>query len=206
VLHVGETVSVDDAELSIRFVRVSEDSRCPIDADCIWAGNGQVEIEVRRDGELNTFRLNTMEGAKEVGLESYRIQLVQLAPVPSAGQPIPAETYRATLRVTRTGTACTEEARPALVVSLTDSITGAVTGFTDVVIVARDGEYTDAVELPAYPGAPFNGPVSLAYERRGTYAVSVSAAGYAMWTKTGVVVTGDQCHVASVGVTARLVR
>jgi hypothetical protein len=205
-LDVGQTVSVDDAELSIKFLRVTEDSRCPLNAQCVWAGNGQIEVEVRDDGQPNKLTLNTMEGAKEVVVGRYRIQLVSLDPKPLAGQPIPPGNYRATLKVTRSGLVCTEEARPALMVGLADSLSGATTGFTGVTILATDGAYADSVVMPVYPGDPYNGPVALAYERRGTYTVSVRATGYATWMKSGVVVTGDQCHVTTASLTARLAR
>jgi hypothetical protein len=205
-LDVGQTVSVDDAELSIKFVRVTEDSRCPSNVQCVWAGNGQIEIEARDDAQPNSLALNTMEGAKEVVVGQYRIQLLALDPAPVAGQPIPANNYRATLKVTRGGLACTEEARPALMVGLTDSLSGATTGFTGVTIVATEGAYADSIVMPVYPADPYNGPVALAYERRGTYTVSVRANGYVTWTRSGVVVSGDQCHVTTVSLTARLVR
>jgi hypothetical protein len=101
-LDAGQTVSVDDAELSIRFVRVTADSRCPVNVQCVWAGNGQIEIEARDDVETVTLALNTMEGATETVVGQYRIQLVALDPPPLAGQNIPAANYRATLKVTKT--------------------------------------------------------------------------------------------------------
>lgn len=204
-LDVGQGASVNDAELSVKFLRVTEDSRCPSTVQCVWAGNGQVEIETRDGGETTKHLLNTMEGAKEVIVGVYRIRLVSLDPAPVTPGPIPPENYRATLRVTRTDVVCTEEARPALMVGITDSLTGATSGFTGVTIRAIEGAYADSVVMPMYPDQ-FNGPVALAYERRGTYTVSVSASGYATWSKTGVVVDGDQCHVSTVSVTARLVR
>lgn len=203
-LDLGQGASVADAELSVKFLRVTEDSRCPANVQCVWAGNGQVEIEARDNGATTTHRLNTTEGAKEVIVGVYRIQLVSLEPAPVTPGPIPPESYRATLRVTRTDLVCTEEARPALMVGIADSVTGATTGFTGVTIRAIDGAYADSAVMPVYPDQ-FNGPVPLAYERRGTYTVSVSASGYATWSKSGIVVTGDQCHVITTPITAKLV-
>jgi len=42
------------------------------------------------------------------------------------------------------------------------------------------------------------------YEREGTDTITVRRAGYATWTRTGVTVTRDECHVRPVTVTARL--
>jgi hypothetical protein len=204
-LDVGQGASVADAELMVRFLRVTEDSRCPSTVQCVWAGNGQVEIETRDDGQTLKHLLNTNEGAREVVVGLYRIRLVSLDPAPVTPGPIPPENYRATLEVSRTDVVCTAEARPALMVGLADSLTGATTGFTSVTIRAIDGAYADSIVMPTYPDQ-FNGPVPLAYERKGTYTVSVSASGFATWTKSGIVVTGDQCHVSTVPVTAKLVR
>jgi hypothetical protein len=41
-------------------------------------------------------------------------------------------------------------------------------------------------------------------ERAGTYAVTVTATGYAEWTTSGVVVTADECHVIPVRLEPRL--
>ena len=204
-LKVGERISISGADLSLRFVRVVEDSRCPASVQCIRAGNGRIELEARTGGEVQFVHLNTFEGAKEVVVGGYRIRLNTLAPAPVASQPIPPNDYRASLVVTQSGVVCTEEARPALMVGLVDSLTGATT-FTNVKIVARDGAYADSVTAATYPMLPYDGPLPLAYERKGTYDVTVHAAGYAPWTKAGVVVTADQCHVATVSLTARLVR
>ena len=104
------------------------------------------------------------------------------------------------------GIACTEIAVPALSVSLSDSVTGATAGFTNVAVVATDGAYRDSVFQATYPASPFNGPISLAYEHRGTLTVTVRASGYSVWTRNNVVVTGDVCHVTTVALTARLAR
>ena len=205
-IGVGETAHITGADLTIKFVQLTEDSRCPTRLQCIWAGNGQIELEARSNGQTTVFRLNTMQGAKEFVVNSYRVALVALAPVRVDMPPPPAGSYHATLLVTQNGTACTQEARPALMIALADSLTGATSGFTNVAVVARDGTYADSVVQATYPASPFNGPVGLAYERRGTYAVTVRASGYAPWTRTGVAVTGDQCHVATVSLTARLSR
>ena len=103
---------------------------------------------------------------------------------------------------------CTLEARPGIVVSILDSLSGSTGPFTSVAYVAREGAaYRDSTFIGNVPAA--SGAISfsagLAYERTGTYDVSVKANGYKLWTKTGVVVTKDMCHVIAVPVTARLI-
>jgi hypothetical protein len=49
-----------------------------------------------------------------------------------------------------------------------------------------------------------DGPYGLAYERAGTYTVTVEQQGYRPWSRSGVRVTKDECHVRGVSITARL--
>ena len=47
--RLGEEVRVND--LSIRPLEVLEDSRCPIDVTCIWAGRVRVRVAISGAGE-----------------------------------------------------------------------------------------------------------------------------------------------------------
>jgi hypothetical protein len=89
-------------------------------------------------------------------------------------------------------------------VSLVDSLSGATGDFTNVSLIAMNGTYTDSVFEAVYPTQPFFGAVPVAYEHRGTYALTVLADGYIPWFRNGIVVTGDVCHVTPVPVTALL--
>jgi hypothetical protein len=99
------------------------------------------------------------------------------------------------------GIVCTALYAYGLTVTVQDSITGspAAAGAT---VMARDGAYLDSAVIVA--SAPQNSSVGLAGERAGTYAVTVSKAGYQAWTKTGIQVTKEVCHVHGVAVTAKL--
>lgn len=95
-------------------------------------------------------------------------------------------------------TACTLEARAAINVEVRDSLTGqpAAAGATGV---AAEGAYADT--LDAFSATSLAG----AYERAGTYTVTVRKPGYREWRLTGVTVTSDACHVQPVQLQARLV-
>ncbi len=97
-----------------------------------------------------------------------------------------------------TGVACTLEARPGLSVTVRDLTTGAsVSGETQV--IARDGAYADTADA-AFLGMAY----SLAYERPGTYEVTVINPAYNTWRQAGVRVTADQCHVQTVSILVSL--
>ncbi|HKS05146.1 MAG TPA: hypothetical protein VJR92_02435 [Gemmatimonadaceae bacterium] len=200
-LRVGQTASVENAALRITFVRVVSDSRCPSDVDCIWAGNGQIEIELRANGAVDTARLNTFDGAREASAGNYRIEFVALAPTPRSTGAIPQSQYRATFRAIPIGPVCTEEARPGLSVSLSDSLAPNFFAFTNVHVIAVDGAYRDSAFIAAYD--PQYGQIPLAYERAATYTVIARADGRAQWSRSGIEVAEDVCHVITVPVPVR---
>ena len=99
-LAPGETVLVQGTDTRIRFVGVESDSRCPLDATCIQAGDAVVKIAVQSgSAREQSVELHTASKAplQEEGLE---IVLVQLAPYPASSRTIELEEYRATLRAT----------------------------------------------------------------------------------------------------------
>jgi hypothetical protein len=200
-LRVGQSADVENAALRITFIRVVSDSRCPRDVDCIWAGNAQIEIEIRANGAVDTAQLNTFDGTRATSAGNYRIEFLELAPAPLSTGPIPQIQYRATLKVIPIGPVCTEEARPGLSVSLSDSLAPNFFAFTNVHVIAVDGAYRDSAFVAAYD--PQMGQIPLAYERAGTYTVIARADGRAQWSRTGIEVAKDVCHVITVPVSVR---
>jgi hypothetical protein len=89
--------------LTLGFERVAEDSRCPIDALCVWEGDATVVVSLRaRSGEPVSFELHTGGGRpREAGFGDYTVRLVALLPALRSDRAIPPADYRATLIVTR---------------------------------------------------------------------------------------------------------
>jgi len=92
---------------------------------------------------------------------------------------------------------CTAEARAGINVTVVDDATGAA--ITSASGVVREGTFVEQLQS-------FGGQLSGAYEREGTYDVSVTAPGYQTWLRENVTVGADECHVIPVLLTARLVR
>ncbi len=94
----GERVTLESLGTHVRFLRVAEDSRCPLRAQCVWAGDGAVVFEIApRDGEAMEYTLHTNEGPKAVVLGSFELRLLKLNPHPEVPGEIAPEDYRATL-------------------------------------------------------------------------------------------------------------
>jgi hypothetical protein len=103
VLAPGESARVTSADVTIRFVAVRSDSRCPADAICIQAGEAIIRIDVlpsTGDAGARTYDLHTAN-SQPVRHGDVSIALVELSPYPFASRPTQPGDYRATLRVTR---------------------------------------------------------------------------------------------------------
>src|SRR5687767_4066909 len=101
-LKPGRTARVDGTAITVSFVGVPEDSRCPTDVQCVWAGNGAVSLVVTDEtGARSTVILNTTLSPRSARVSGYEINFAGLKPEPKQGSPIPLANYVATLRVTR---------------------------------------------------------------------------------------------------------
>ena len=99
VLAPGENAVVAP-QLSVRFMTVLGDSRCPADAICIMGGDAIVRVEITAANDRAERDLHT-GNMQPVSHQGVTIELVSLAPYPFASRPIQPADYRATLRVTR---------------------------------------------------------------------------------------------------------
>lgn len=90
---------------------------------------------------------------------------------------------------------CTMEARSGINVEVLDASGDSLA--VEPIGTARDGPYEETLTA-------FGNRLSGAVERKGTYALSVSAPGYSSWDTTGVVVNADECHVSAVRISVRL--
>ncbi len=99
-LRVGQQKSMANGKVRVKFISVMEDSRCPADVDCVWAGNAKVKIQVWvRGGETKIFELGTNGGEKAGQADAYRVELVSLTPARHSKKKIRRNDYRATFSI-----------------------------------------------------------------------------------------------------------
>jgi hypothetical protein len=97
-LAPGESATLGSGKVAVRLVAVSEDSRCPKNEQCVWAGNARVELEVRvGGGEARPVTLETNRGASDTEVGDFTLALVDVAPAPISGRTISPQDYRVTL-------------------------------------------------------------------------------------------------------------
>lgn len=85
---------------------------------------------------------------------------------------------------------CTEEARAGLNVTVKNAVTNQILG-TGITVKATDGNYTETLEFFDANNPVFSG----AWERKGTYIITVSGVGYITFVSGAITVAADECHV-----------
>ena len=102
-LSIGQSASISGEDLQIKFLEVIEDSRCPKDVVCVWAGRVSGLVEITKDGSPYRMVLTQPGLSGDSAREIYReYQLAfRVEPYPQAGRPIPKDAYRLVLVVTR---------------------------------------------------------------------------------------------------------
>ena len=101
-LHNGKIYINYENRLSIQLDSVTEDSRCPYNVECIWAGNAKVKFDFIINNKLNQFSLNTSTGfLTETIISGFKIQLIELKPYPVYPNPILQKDYIARVKISR---------------------------------------------------------------------------------------------------------
>lgn len=100
-LKVSQTANLRGQNLSVTFDKVPEDSRCPVNVDCIWMGNARVALSLKLDDQAGNLELNTNLEPKQAPFLDYNVRLVDLKPLPVYEKPVSQDQYVAVLVVTR---------------------------------------------------------------------------------------------------------
>ena len=102
-LKVGQTARLTSVALQLTLRAIEEDSRCPIDAVCIWQGNARARLEaqVGEDGPSAEVKLNTGVQPMEAQAHGVTIRLVGVLPAPRSEVQIRPNQYSVLLVVTR---------------------------------------------------------------------------------------------------------
>jgi len=102
------------------------------------------------------------------------------------------------------GVVCTAQFVYGLNITVVDSATGSPP--SEATLLARSGTFSDSVGPRAPSQGVANEPLvlimSTAGERAGVYSATVRSPGYRDWTRSGISVTADECHVRPVNLTA----
>jgi hypothetical protein len=99
-LNASQKAVIKSNKLNIEFVKVLEDSRCPVGVDCVWAGNAKVQIKISKGkAAAQTFEMNTGLAPKTITFDGYKIELLTLNPAPNTDTEMAKRKYTASFIV-----------------------------------------------------------------------------------------------------------
>ena len=102
-LQIGESASIKGEKLQIRFLEVTEDSRCPRDAICVWEGRIICMVEITYRGSLHRLELTepgSTSWPPEIVFKDYQIAY-HVEPYPHTGTKIMEDEYRLYLKINK---------------------------------------------------------------------------------------------------------
>ena len=94
--------SADNGEISVTFDAVSEDSRCPREVQCVWAGNGAIRLTLTGGDETEVVILNSTLEPREATFGPYTVGFRDLTPYPVSGESFDRAEYAARIAIVDT--------------------------------------------------------------------------------------------------------
>lgn len=100
VVKNGEQKVSRAGRVTVKFVELIEDSRCPADVNCVWAGVAKIKVRLSRAGRSAVVELNTMDKRSTV-FQGYTVTLTELEPRQSTTSKYSPSAYEATFTVSK---------------------------------------------------------------------------------------------------------
>ncbi|HQU83095.1 MAG TPA: hypothetical protein PKY59_08230 [Pyrinomonadaceae bacterium] len=100
-IRINTQKKFSKSKLTVKVLEI-EDSRCPKDVECVWAGDAKVKIKVtNKKGKSETFELHTNLEPKTVKFDNYEIKLGEVTPYPASNIRIDASKRTAQIIVAK---------------------------------------------------------------------------------------------------------
>jgi hypothetical protein len=100
-LGVGKQKTSKKSKLKIKFLEVTEDSRCPTGVNCIWAGNAKVKVQISNAYRSEIFEINTDLDSKRAVFDGWSIRIDNLTPYPHSDKTLDPKSYKVTFGILR---------------------------------------------------------------------------------------------------------
>ena len=103
-LNKLESFDIDGETLTCSLDSVLQDSRCPINANCVWQGMAVARFNVSHDNTQSAITLGTIKfGPYDTNstVAGFKIELVGVSPYPELGKPANYNDYVAKVKITK---------------------------------------------------------------------------------------------------------
>ena len=104
VVKIGQLVKESEGELQLTLTGIPEDSRCPVNVNCIWEGQVKLFIDAavpNRKASLEFKVEKSKMGTVSKSFEGYSIQILNVLPEPTAGEKTEPTAYTVELVVSK---------------------------------------------------------------------------------------------------------
>lgn len=99
-IKTGQQKVTKTGRITIKFLELIEDSRCPADVNCVWAGIAKIKVQLNKNGKTSVVELNT-QNEKSTVFRGHTITLRDLQPRQSTTSKYSQSAYSATLIITK---------------------------------------------------------------------------------------------------------
>jgi hypothetical protein len=200
-VKLHDTAIIESQDLTIEFIEVIEDSRCPANVVCIWAGRARVLIAIAFGGEeLGRYDLALEGGVLERAVAvagGYTLELTSLDPYPGTGGQGDDPDYVATLAVSMDATGANDDltdlgpvelsltatavAGEPLTVLLVAELTGGPDDNRELYCTGLEWQFGDGIGVAIMPGCmvwspgvkiPRHFEETYTYDKAGVYEVT----------------------------------
>lgn len=102
-IQVFDTATYCNENLSITFNSYPNESRCPSDVTCVWAGFVEVELLINEKGKESILKLSTEPNVSGIPVQAkvgnYSIKLIDVTPYPATNIRIDPNQFKVILLV-----------------------------------------------------------------------------------------------------------
>lgn len=99
-LHVNESTFLETENLQITLNNI-DDSRCPADVTCIWAGEAKAHLSLMHNEKSGNLTLSTMDKSNTSSFDGYLFSMLKVDPYPVSTENITDADYLATILVSK---------------------------------------------------------------------------------------------------------
>ncbi len=101
-LSIGQRATISGENLGITFLKVLEDSRCPKNVTCIWAGRATslVSIVSNNTTDIELTEPGLTDQTSQQDFRDYQIDF-HLLPYPEAGEEITTDQYKLLMTISK---------------------------------------------------------------------------------------------------------
>jgi hypothetical protein len=104
-MQFSQMASVIGEDLFIEFIDITEDSRCPVNALCVWEGQATALLGFYKDENTHAeYSVTSRKGHPELAeteFDGYKITLLEVTPDRVADQEIEKSEYKIKLSVSK---------------------------------------------------------------------------------------------------------